>query len=124
MKSSSNTLVLSLKFTDANCIRILAPANSTPQHPASFYPGEHIGHVSRETALVMSEFMDDHDDLIGESSKYGRGFIFVCRLREDTNHTVDGYAIDVVIFSSKSDSWANSFMNVFTVKNLHCTKLN
>ena len=68
--------------------------------------------------------MDDHDGLIGENSTYGRSFIFVCRLREDTNHTVDGYAIDVVVFSSKSDSWANSFMNVFTVKNLYCTKLN
>ena len=87
------------------------------QHPASYDPGEHIGHISRETALVMSEVMDD------ENNAYGRDFIFVCRLREDTNHTVDGYAVDIVMFSKNSDSWTNLMIEILNENNITSLKL-
>ena len=60
--------------------------------------------------------MDDSADAIDENSTYGQGFTFACRLREDSNHTVDGYAIDVVVFSINSDSWTNTFMDVLQKK--------
>ena len=81
-------------------------------------------HISRDTALVLTGFMDDSADGIDENSTYGQGFKFVCRLKEDSNHIVDRYAIDVVVFSSNSDSWTNTFMDVLIQKNVTCTKLN
>ena len=54
-----------------------------------------MGHISRDTALVLTGFMDDSADGIDENSTYGQGFKFVRRLKEDSNHTVDRYAIDV-----------------------------
>jgi hypothetical protein len=92
------------QLIDTNCIRILAPKTIVQEHPASYITGEHIGHISRDAALVLSEFMDFPHPLLNENNRYGRGFKFACRLREDTNHTCDGYLIDVVIFSVNSDS--------------------
>jgi hypothetical protein len=110
-------LYLALFYTffhqiDSNCIRILAPKTVAQQHPASYIPGEDLGHISRDAALVLSEFMDSPNPLLNENNRYGRGFTFACRLREDTNHTCEGYLIDVVVFSNNSDSWTNLFLGV------------
>jgi hypothetical protein len=69
---------------------------------------------------VLSEFMDSPHPLLNENNRYGRGFKFACRLREDTNHTCGGYLIDVIIFSVNSDSWTNLFCNVLAEKNIFC----
>jgi hypothetical protein len=89
------------------------------QHPASYIPGEHIGHLSRDAALVLSAFMDSPHPALNENNVYGRGFQFACRLRDDTNHTCEGYAIDVV-FSINSDSWTNLFFDILTEKSIVC----
>ena len=120
----ANILIQMFKCTDSNCVRILAPTNLTPQDPASFDPSEHVGHVSRYAAHVMSDVMNDSTDMICENNTYGHGFIFVCRLREDTNHAADGYAIDVVVLSINSDSWTNLFVTILGEKGIFCTKLN
>ena len=96
-----------MKYADSNCVRILAPTNLAPQPPYSFHPNEHIGHVSRDVASVMSEVMDNENLRLDECGTYGVDFMFVCRLREDTNHAVEGYAFDIVVFSINSDSWTN-----------------
>lgn len=91
---------------------------------ASYIPGEHIGHISRDTALVISEFMDSNSSLLNENNRYGRGFMFACRLKEDTNHTSAGYDIDVVVFTTNSDSWTDLFHDILSQRNIVCHKLN
>ena len=60
---------------------------------------------------------------LNECNKYGVGFMFVCRLKEDTNYTCEGYAIDVVVLSKNSDSWTNLFHAILTEKNVICRKM-
>jgi hypothetical protein len=112
------------QFIDRNCIRILAPKTMVQEHPALYIPGEHIGHISRDAALVLSEFMDSPHPALNENNIYGLGFKIACRLRDDTNHTSEGYLIDVVVFSINSDPWTHLFLNVLAEKNIFCHKLN
>jgi hypothetical protein len=93
------------------------------QHSASNIPREHIGHLSRDAALVLSDFMDSPHPALNENNVYGRGFQFAFRLRDDTNHTCEGYAIDVVVFSINSDSWTNLLFDILTEKSIVCEKL-
>jgi hypothetical protein len=94
------------------------------EHPALYIPGEHIGHISRDAALVLSEFMDSPHPALNENNIYGLGFKIACRLRDDTNHTSEGYLIDVIVFSINSDPWTYFFLNVLAEKNIFCHKLN
>ena len=95
-----------------------------PQLPASFDPSERIGNVSRDAAQVMSEYMDKGKELVDDNDIYGKTFLFLCRLREDTNHIKGGYAIDIVVLSINADDWTDSFIEVLKQKNLNCIKLN
>lgn len=67
--------------------------------------------------------MDNENLRLNECHTYGIGFMFVCRLREDTNHTVEGYAVDIVVFSKNSDSWTNLMINILIEKNITAVKL-
>jgi hypothetical protein len=93
-------------------------------HPASYVPGERIGHIRRDAALVLSEFIDSPHTALNENNIYGQGFKVACRLRDDTNHTSEGYLIDVVIFSINSEPWTNLFLDILAEKNIFCHKLN
>jgi hypothetical protein len=39
---------------------------------------------------------------------YDTDFKFDCRLQTVTNHTREGYAIHIVMYSNNSDSWTDS----------------
>lgn len=95
-----------------------------PQPPASFDPSERIGNVSRDAAQIMSEYMDKGKELVDDNDIYGKTFLSVCRLREDTNHTRGGYAIDIIVLSINADAWTDLFIEVLEKKNLNCIKLN
>lgn len=73
--------------------------NMMQDHPASYIPGEYVVHISRDVALVQSKFMDSPHPVLNEDNVSGRGIKFVRRLRDETNHTCDSYAIDVVLCS-------------------------
>ena len=102
----------------------MAPTNVLPVLPASYNLGERIGNVSRDSAQIMSEFMDFDCIRLNERNKYGDGFMFVCRLIEDSNHTCAGFAIEVVVLSKNSDSWTDLFIEILTEKNVVCKKMN
>lgn len=90
----------------------------------SYIPGEDIGHVSRDVALILSDFMDSPNPQLNENNVYGRGFRFACRLRDDTNHSCEGYAIDVVVFSINSNSWTDLLLDILSEQNVVCHKIN
>ena len=71
----------------------------------------------------MSEFMDNENPRSNKCHTYGITFMFVCRLREDTNHTVEGYAVDIVMFSKNSDSWTNLMVDILIEKNITAVQL-
>ena len=121
---SANILSNFDEQSDSNCVQILAPTNAVPQLPASFNPGERIGNISRDAAQIMSEYMDEGKELFDKNDIYGKTFLFVCRLREDTNHTKGGYAIDIVVLSINGEAWTDLFIEVLEQKNVNCIKLN
>ena len=81
-------------YLDANCIQILAPKIACEDNiVGGFYaPGEHIGHLSRHFASLISPFFDE--------SKYSSCEIHCHLLYNDSNHSRAGYAVDVVIIST------------------------
>ena len=81
-------------YLDANCIQILAPMIACEDNVVGgFYaPGEHIGHLSRHFASLISLLFDD--------SKYSSFEIHCHLLYIDSNHSRAGYAVDVVITST------------------------
>ena len=87
-----------LQFINPKCIRVLAPKTMIQEHPALYIPGEHIGHISRDAAVVLSEYMDSPHPALNEKNIHGQGLKIACRLRDDTNHASEGYLIDVVVF--------------------------
>lgn len=68
--------------------------------------------------------MDKGKELVDDNDIYGKTFLSVCRLREDTNHTRGGYAIDIIVLSINADAWTDLFIEVLEKKNLNCIKLN
>ena len=70
----------------------------------------------------MIEYMDKGKELVDDNDIYGKTSLFVCRLREDTNHTKGDYAIDIVVLSINADAWTDLFIEVQEQKN--CIKLN
>ena len=102
----------------------MAPTGAMQILPASYDPGERIGNVRRDTAQIMSEFIDFDCVRLNECNKYGVGFMFVCRLKEDINHTCEGFAIEVVVLSKNSDSWTDLLLEILTEKNVVCKKMN
>ena len=72
----------------------------------------------------MIEYMDKGKELVDDNDIYGKTSLFVCRLREDTNHTKGDYAIDIVVLSINADAWTDLFIEVLEQKNLNCIKLN
>ena len=68
--------------------------------------------------------MDEGKELFDKNDIYGKTFLFVCRLREDTNHTKGGYAIDIVVLSINGEAWTDLFIEVLEQKNVNCIKLN
>ena len=81
-------------YLDANCIQILAPMIACEDNVVGgFYaPGEHIGHLSRHFASLLSPYFDE--------SKYSSYDIHCHLSYNDSNHSRAGYAVDEVIISA------------------------
>ena len=58
--------------------------------------------------------MDEGKELLDKNDIYGKTFFFVCRLREDTNHTKGGHAIDIVVLSINGDAWTNYLLRYWS----------
>jgi hypothetical protein len=98
----SKTLsIFSIYFSsDPNAIRLL-------------YDGNHIGHVNREVAAVLSPLMDlssskslYHNRFKSKNGAYGiyfkmHRFLFYC----DTNHSRSGYRMQIIVDSTLSTEW-------------------
>jgi ABC-type polysaccharide transport system permease subunit len=69
-----------------------------------------VGNLDREHARILAPIMDClHVLSIGHI--YNADFKFDCRLKNVTNHTREGYAICIVLYSNNSDSWTDSVIN-------------
>jgi hypothetical protein len=90
--------------------------------PANYKKNEHIGNLSRTHAKFLATYMDfgsySLNCTISDCNAYSEGFIFTCTLLEDTNHTGDGYRIQINICTDNSDEWVNSFFDVLLRSNL------
>ena len=82
---------------DSNCIQVLAPSEEAAVLPANYLSGEHLCHVSRDVALVLSLFMDTPPMYTNDLNEYGVDFYFKCVLLEDSNHREDGFRIKIIV---------------------------
>ena len=101
---------------DSNCVQILSSLDTAAIHPATHYPGERLGNVSRAAASVISDLMDEDNLLLDECNVYSVGYNFVCVLLEDTNHSSAGYLIKIVVHSINSDSWTHKLYDLLKEK--------
>ena len=105
--------------TDANCIQILAPADSLPSPPSTYVLGERIGNVSREVALVLASLMDFDDACLPECNAYNLGFRFECIIEEDSHHKAEGYFVNIIVFSINSDIFTDKMYDILNTKGLN-----
>ena len=96
--------------SDSNCVQILAPHAAAVDFAADFVPGERIGNVDRNVAVILSRFMDDDFDVLLECDCYETGFFFTCTLSEDSHHRRDGYQIKILIYSANNDAWCDKMI--------------
>ena len=87
-------------------------------HPATHYPGERLGNVSRAEASVISDFMDGDNLQLDDCNVSSVEFKFVCILLEDTNHRTAGYLIRIVVYSVNSDSWTQKLYDILKEKKM------
>ena len=90
--------------------------------PASFNPGECIGNLSRDVALVLAEFMDLPVFNIEECNDYEIDFKFVCVLLDDTNHKKEGFFISILVYTTNSDTWSAECLKIW--KKRRCSRPN
>jgi hypothetical protein len=107
---------------DRNNVRIHAPGDMESIPPANFKTNEHIGNVKRAHAKFLATYMDfgsySLNCIISDCNQYSEGFVFTCTLLEDTNHTGDGYEVQINICTDNSDEWINSFFDELLRNNL------
>ena len=72
----------------------------------SYNPGERIGNLSRDVALVLAEFMDMPVLNLEECDNYELDFKFICTLIDDTNQKKEGFLINVQVYTNNSDAWS------------------
>ena len=87
---SLDNFLISISFSDVNCIQVRAPQENSESNCGIFNPGEHIGHITKEFSFLIAPILDMCEDLPNPA--------FECHLQySDTNHTRFGYDVDVVI---------------------------
>ena len=89
----------------------------------SYNPGERIGNLSRDVALVLAEFMDLPVLNLEVSNNYEIDFKFVCILLDDTNHKKEGFLILILVYTTNSDSWSAKMFENLKEKKMFPTKL-
>ena len=94
----------------------MSSLDTAATHPATHYPGERLGNVSRAEASVISELMDEDNLLLDECNVYSVGFKFACILLEDINHRAAGYLIKIAVYSINSDSWTHKLYDILKEK--------
>ena len=105
-------------MADPNCIQIRAPLFGNNVEGAHFEHGQHIGHVAKECAKILSKLMDSGFEAISatasssEDFKYMNDYQFSAMLTyTDTNRSKLGYDIDIIVHSNKSASWINAMFS-------------
>lgn len=68
----------------------------------------------------MASLMDNHLD---ESNVYNVDFEFVCVLTEKLNHTVEGFTINILVYSAHSDVWIDKMFDILKSNKMGPTKL-
>ena len=96
----------------------MAPADKEAISPSTYAPGERIGNVSREVALVLASFMDFDDVCLPECNVYNVGFKFQCILVNDSNHKAQGFDVNIVVLSINSDLFTDEMMYLLSSKGL------
>lgn len=91
--------------------------------PVSYNPGERIGNLSRDVALVLAEFMDMPVLNPEECNNYELDFKFVCTLLDDTNHKKEGFLIVIHLYTTNSDTWSADMFEILKEKKMFPTKL-
>lgn len=85
-----------------------------------FHEEEHIGRVNKEIAAVLSPLMDlslprsiFYDRFQLENCVYGTHFNMYCSLCYcDTNHTDDGYKIQIIIETIYATEWIDALVSI------------
>ena len=88
----------------------------------SYNPGERIGNLSRDVALVLAEFMDMPVLNLEECDNYELDFKFICTLIDDTNHKKEGFLINIQVYTNNSDAWSTDMFEI--LKEKKCSRLN
>ena len=53
----------------------------------------------------MTEFMDDNVSNLLDYAIHNLNYKFTCALSEDLNHRAEGYKIEIILHSNKSEIW-------------------
>lgn len=96
----------------------MAPADKEAIPPSTYAPGERIGNVIREVALVLASFIDFDDACLPECNVYDVGFKFQCILVNNSNHRAQGFDVNIVIHSINSDLFTDEMMYLLSSKGL------
>jgi hypothetical protein len=89
------------------------------QMHAADYEGDHVGHIDKKSAAVLSQIMDlsspFYDRLYGPNNVYGHHFDMFCLLKYcDTTHSPKGYEVAIVVETINTFEWTDilsSFLN-------------
>ena len=108
---------------DTNCVQILVPWNAISVPPGNEVPGERVGNIAKEEASVLAEFMDDTVDAFCDSSLYNIDYKFTCILSENLNHKVDGYRVDIIVFTKNCDLWTLKLLQILQSKGVFAIKV-
>lgn len=104
---------------------------SDPNAIQLLFNGEHIGHVNREIASVLSPLMDMsspesrfYDRFDKKNHMYGKDFNMYCSLCYcDTNHAAIGYKMQIIVDSSLKSEWVDIVASILEENNLEFRRL-
>lgn len=100
------------------------PEDSVATPPGNQVPGERIGNIAREEAASLATFMDDNIHLLTDNNYfYAIDYKFFCILSENLHHRVEGYDIQIIVYSNHPDQWTQELINVLRAQNLNAVQL-
>jgi hypothetical protein len=105
-------------------VQIIVPEDSVATPPGNQVPGERIGNLAREEAYSIATFMDDKVDLLTNNNLYyAVDFKFSCTLSENFHHRVEGYEIQIIVYSNFHAQWTPLLINTLKAQNLNVVEL-
>lgn len=100
------------------------PEDSVATPPGNQVPGERIGNVARDEAASLALFMDDNIDMLTDNNLfYAVDYKFSCKLSENLHHRVEGYEIQIIVYSNHPDQFATQLINILQAQNLNAVQL-